>query len=65
MSARCKGEPVSWLRLERYHLGELDGAERAQIEAHLAGCAACTEALASLAQDDAVALPPLPVARPA
>jgi len=41
MSARCIGEPVSWLRLERYVLAELSGSEQAHVEAHLAACPAC------------------------
>ena len=60
MDARCKSEPVSWLRLERYHLGEGDAAERAAVEGHLATCEVCAACLASIASDDAVALPPLP-----
>ncbi len=61
--ARCAAEPVSWLRLERYALGELGAAERASIEAHLAGCDACRACL-SRAQEDAGGLLPLP-SRPA
>jgi hypothetical protein len=61
MSApRCIDVPVSWLRLERYHLGEVSAEERAQSAAHLAACAACAESYASLERDDAVALPALP-----
>jgi len=59
MTARCVGEPVSWLRLERFHLGEIQGAERAQIEEHLVACAACAACLASIVADEAHALPPL------
>jgi len=58
------GEPVSWLRLERYHLGELGPAERAEIAEHLAACEACRGCLARIELDDAVALPPLPAPRP-
>jgi hypothetical protein len=60
MTARCTNEPVSWLRLERYHLGEVDDAERARIASHLASCAACAACLASIEKDDAVLLAPLP-----
>jgi hypothetical protein len=60
MIVRCTDEPISWLRLERYHLGELDEAERAQIASHLARCAACEQCLARVKQDDATALSPLP-----
>ncbi len=54
--ARCTAEPVSWLRLERYALGELAAAERASIEAHLTGCDACRACL-SRVQEDAGLLP--------
>ena len=60
MSRRCIGEPISWLRLERHHLGELADSERAQIEAHLAACSACASCLAEIEREDAVALLPLP-----
>jgi hypothetical protein len=59
MSGRCIGEPVSWLRLERLHLGEISGPERARIEEHLAACRACAACLASIVEGDAQALPPL------
>jgi len=35
-AACCSGEPVSWLRLERYHESEVDAAEKTAIEQHLA-----------------------------
>ncbi|MGH7293845.1 MAG: zf-HC2 domain-containing protein, partial [Polyangiaceae bacterium] len=60
MTPRCTAEPISWLRLERYHLGELRGAERQAIADHLAACEACAACLARIEQDDAVALPVLP-----
>ncbi|HEY6463790.1 MAG TPA: zf-HC2 domain-containing protein, partial [Polyangiaceae bacterium] len=62
MTARCTGEAVSWLRLERYHLGELAEHERRTIDAHLAGCPACASCLARIVEDDAVLLPALPLA---
>jgi hypothetical protein len=65
VSARCTGEPVSWLRLEGFHLGEIQGGERASIEAHLAACAACTACLAYIEDDDARALPSLSLPEPA
>jgi hypothetical protein len=65
MSARCISEPISWLRLERYHLGEVGAEERAQIAKHLGACAVCAACYASLEKDDAVALPPLPVRKEA
>ncbi len=55
----CTGEPVSWLRLERYALGELGAAERSVIEAHLAGCETCRACLGRV-QEGAVGLLPLP-----
>jgi hypothetical protein len=64
MTPRCTGEPVSWLRLERYHLGELGAQERARVAEHLASCAACAACLERIAQDDAVALPTLPPLAP-
>ncbi|HXU81709.1 MAG TPA: hypothetical protein VN914_09960 [Polyangia bacterium] len=52
-------EPISWLRLERKALGEISGAEGASIDQHLAGCATCREAAASLQRS--LRLAPLPV----
>jgi hypothetical protein len=63
-AARCVGEPVSWLRLERFHLGEIDGAERTPIAEHLAACEACAACLARIRDDEAVALPVLPATGP-
>jgi len=56
---RCVSEPVSWLALERYHLGELAAGEREAIARHVGGCAACAACLARIEADDALALPPL------
>ena len=66
-AGRCIGEPVSWLRLERYHAGELAAESRAAIATHLAACPACAACLAQIEEDQAVALPALPAAaaRPA
>lgn len=55
----CRGVPLSWLVLERHHLGELAGEERAAVERHLAECEACRAALARIAADDRP-LPALP-----
>lgn len=63
MTARCIGQPVSWLRLELYQLGEIAETERASIATHLAACPACAACFASIEREGAVALPPLPVAR--
>jgi hypothetical protein len=54
---------VSWLRLERYHLGEVDAGERAAVAAHLEACPACAACLARIEAGDAAALPPRPEAR--
>lgn len=54
--------PISWLRLERHHLGELAAEERAVVTEHLAGCADCAAAFARIVEDDARELPPLPKA---
>jgi hypothetical protein len=51
-------EPVSWLRLERYHLGELRPEEAAQVERALAVDAEARECLEQIRQP--VALRPLP-----
>jgi hypothetical protein len=59
MTARCIGEPVSWLRLERRRLGELADAESARIDEHLAACALCASCAARIEADEAVDLPAL------
>ncbi|HEX3770446.1 MAG TPA: hypothetical protein VHV30_06265 [Polyangiaceae bacterium] len=60
MSAlRCTAEPVSWLRLEQHHLGELPAAVREAVARHVEACAACRACLARVEADDGVALPPL------
>jgi hypothetical protein len=55
MSA-CIGEPISWLRLERY---ALEGGSDRAVGDHLARCAACARCLDEI-RGDLVALPPLP-----
>ena len=52
--------PVSWLRLERYALGELPAPERADVDAHLASCARCRACADRIASDRNRELPPLP-----
>ena len=59
----CTGVPVSWLRLEQYHAGDLSPEERDEIARHLRACDACASCLARIVDDDR-ALPPLPVLRP-
>jgi hypothetical protein len=61
MSVRCIGEPPSWLRLERFHLGELAEPERAVIAQHLAACAACAACAAAIEADEARSLLPIGV----
>ncbi len=53
----CIGEPISWLRLERYALG---GASDATVREHVAACPACRHCLDEI-QHDVVALQPLVV----
>jgi hypothetical protein len=59
MTPPCTGEPISWLRLERLALGELDATAAAAANAHLDACGACRAAFDRI-RADAVALPPLP-----
>jgi anti-sigma factor RsiW len=51
--------PVSWLKLEQYHLGELSTTAAAAVERHLRSCEACRTCHARIAEDRS--LPPLPV----
>ncbi len=60
MNTQCTGEPISWLRLERYALGELAQSDRNDVQAHLAQCSACGAAHAHL-RARAVPMPPLEV----
>lgn len=61
----CVGTPVSWLRLEQHHAGELGKAEQAAIAAHLATCRACAACFARIEADGLEALPALPAVTPA
>jgi len=68
-SARCPGQPLSWLALERYHLGELADHDTRRIEAHLHECPVCSACLQQIAAGDAVVPRPLdlsaaPASRP-
>jgi hypothetical protein len=47
----CTSEPISWLRLERYALGELSDVERSEVSQHLAACAACNSCFARIEHD--------------
>lgn len=55
-------EPLSWLALERYALGELTESERAQVEQRLAQSEEDRACLQSILLDDTV-MPALPVPR--
>ncbi len=52
----CIGEPISWLKLERFASGSADHA----ISTHVAACPACRHCLDEI-RGDLVALPPLAV----
>ena len=58
MSA-CTAQPISWLKLEQYQLGELSADEQRRVEAHLKECEVCRASLDSIRQDETV-LKPLP-----
>jgi hypothetical protein len=62
--ARCIGEPVSWLRLERFRLGEIGGEDSIPIAEHLAACSACAACLERIREDEVAVLPALPAAEP-
>jgi hypothetical protein len=61
--SRCTGEPVSWWRLERFHLGEADREDEGRIAEHLAGCSVCSTCLERIRAEADSALPALDVAR--
>ena len=50
MSA-CTGQPVSWLVLERYALGELSSEQGRAVAEHLAACPACRACREQIASD--------------
>jgi anti-sigma factor RsiW len=55
----------SWLRrVSDYHSGGIDADERAQVEAHLATCSECQEALAMYQRFYALARSPLALGEP-
>ena len=59
MNGTCIGEPISWLKLELYELGELKDRDLQAVEEHLEHCDACSSRLA-LIRSDKRSLPPLP-----
>lgn len=61
-SSTCIGEPISWLRLEQYALGE--AKDHDEIARHVAACAACREALAQIESDAGVVPVPVPALPP-
>jgi hypothetical protein len=62
MSA-CTAQPISWLKLEQYQLGELSADEQRRVEAHLNECDVCRASLGSIRQDEQVIKPLPEVAR--
>lgn len=56
----CTGQPISWLRLERYALGELPDPERRDVASHLASCPTCRACSEQIWKAAAPELPPLP-----
>jgi hypothetical protein len=59
MNPVCSGEPVSYLRLERYLQDDLSLAERQRIERHLGECGVCRTCFEQV-RGDRVELPALP-----
>jgi hypothetical protein len=55
----CTAQPLSWLKLEQYQLGELSADEQRRVEAHLKECEVCRASLDSIRQDE-TELKPLP-----
>ncbi len=62
MNPRCTGEPISWLQLERFALGELPPEPAARVQQHLQACPLCARCLAEIRGVDQPPLPPLPAA---
>ena len=60
MSASDTCVPISWLRLERYQLGELPPAERDAVAGHLGGCDRCRACLEQIRSLEGADLPALP-----
>jgi hypothetical protein len=53
----CTAQPISWLKLEQYQLGELSADEQRRIEAHLKECEVCRASLDSIRADETVPAP--------
>lgn len=60
----CIGEPISWLRMERYQLNELPEAERSEIARHLEACPSCGSCFQHVAAERELPPLPLPAAKP-
>ena len=63
MTTMCTREPISWLKLEGYALGDLEPSARQEVEVHIAECAACHISLQSIGADTRT-LAPLPERQP-
>jgi hypothetical protein len=59
----CTASPISWLKLEQYHLGELSEQEARAVAGHLDRCPACA-ACSALITGDGIVLSPLPSPEP-
>lgn len=49
--SKCIGEPVSWLKLERYELGELSHVEASAVADHLRACPVCSACYVLIQRD--------------
>jgi len=63
MNEPCVDEPISFLRLERHLLDELEGSEQAEVVRHLDACPACRACFEQLRMSE-LALGPLPAPSP-
>ncbi len=59
-SNTCTGQPISWLRLEQFVLGETLPRESDSIAEHLAECDTCRSCRDFIRENDNRELPPLP-----
>lgn len=48
----CHGQSVSWLKLERYHIGELRAEDQREIASHLSECPLCNQKYQQIITDD-------------
>ena len=51
-TACSREKPISWLTIEQYCSGELDGARAKQVEAHLQECVFCSQKYESIVADN-------------